>query len=241
MADVLEKIMAAHGGLAYWESLAQIDIEMSVSGLLFTTKRVPTLQHVRLSLNPHRSEVTMHNYPVPGQSARFDGAQGVTLLDALGQVLEQRAQPRALFSNWRRYLYWDALDFAYFCSYAMWNYLAMPYLLRSPGVRLSSQDLPDAGVKLTARFPVGFPTHCEKQVFYFDAQGYLFRHDYTAEVVGSWATAVHLSGTYRQFGGLNLPTRKRVHPKFMVDVPLKAFTLVAIDLHNVTPYPKTKA
>lgn len=235
MTDVLEKIVAAHGGWAYWTSLIRIDIDMSVSGLLFTTKRVATLQHARLSLNPHRPEVTMHDYPVPGQRVHFDGELGVTLLDAQGQVLEQRAQPRALFSNRRRYFYWDVLDFAYFCSYAMWNYLTMPYLLSSPGVQLSSQDLPDAGMKISARFPAGFPTHNEKQSFYFDAQDHLFRHDYTAEVVGSWATAAHLSDTYRQFDGLFLPTRKRVHPKFVLDVPIKAFTLVAIDLHDVIP------
>ena len=37
---------------------------------------------------------------------------------------------RAQFSHWRRSLYWDALDFAYFSGYAMWNYLSLPFLLR---------------------------------------------------------------------------------------------------------------
>ena len=233
MSDVLEKIVAAHGGWAYWAALDRIEIEMSVRGLLFTTKRIPPLRQVRLSLNPHKPEVTMHDYPVAGQRVCFDGERGVQLLDAQGQLLQQRAQPRALFSHWRRYLYRDALDFAYFCSYAMWNYLTMPYLLGGPGMQLASQDLPGAGTKINARFPAGFPTHCKKQVFYFDAAGHLLRHDYTAEVVGSWATAAHLSDNYRQFGGLSLPTRKRVHPKLLFNLPIKALTLVAIDLHNV--------
>jgi hypothetical protein len=72
---------------------------------------------------------------------------------------------------------------------------------------------------------------------YFDRTGLLHRHDYTAEVVGSWAGAIHLCDDYRQFGGLRMPTTRRVYPKGPFNRPLPFPTLVAIDVHDAQPRP----
>jgi hypothetical protein len=65
----------------------------------------------------------------------------------------------------------------------------------------------------------------------------LRRHDYTAEVVGDWASAIHLCEDYRQFGGLWMPTKRRVYPKGLFNRPLPLPTLVAIDIHDALPRP----
>ena len=75
------------------------------------------------------------------------------------------------------------------------------------------------------------------QEMYFDRTGLLHRHDYTAEVVGSWAGAIHLCDDYRQFGGLRMPTTRRVYPKGPFNRPLPFPTLVAIDVHDAQPRP----
>lgn len=237
MNSDLAQILEAHGGLEHWRSLRRIDVEMSVSGFLFTSKRVPTMDHARLSFCTDKPEVSLLDYPRTGQVTTVFGEEIVEVRDAAGHLLKLRKHPRQFMRRLRRQLYWDELDFAYFCGYAMWNYLTMPFLLLRPGVEVSVQGTGPLGERqLDVTFPAGFPTHCRRQTFQFNAEGRLLRHDYTAEVVGSWATAAHLCSGYREFGGLMLPTRRRVHPMFFGKGPVRAVTLVAIDLHNVVPH-----
>jgi len=155
--------------------------------------------------------------------------------DSSGAVLQTRANPRAAFSHRRRLLYWDALDFAYFSGYAMWNYTILPFLLIEPGFILEPLAAPAGMTRLKVTFPPDLPTHSPTQELLFDRSGRLTRHDYTAEVVGSWAKAAHLCRDYRQFGGLWLPTRRRVYPAGPFTRPMPAPTLVAIDIHDALP------
>lgn len=231
----LDDIIAAHGGKAAWGALHGIDAVVSVRGFLFLSKGVPKMERVRVSVDTREPRTVLHDYPKPGLSSHFLGESRVEIRDAAGTVVQARDQPRREFGGLRRFFRWDALDFAYFCGYAMWNYLSMPFLLQTEGVETACTPTADGGTRVDAVFPAGFPTHCRRQSFRFAANGELLRHDYTAEVVGQWATAAHLSGEYREFDGLRLPTRRRVYPKFFGDTPLPAPTLVAIDIHDVRP------
>ena len=237
VSDELNRIFAAHGGLEYWRSLKSLEVEMSVRGLLFKAKRVPPRKHVRLTISTGRPEVATHDYPAPGQAAGFYGEDRVEIRDASGEVLQARKKPREMFRRPRRLFYWDALDFAYFSSYAIWNYLTMPFLFLCPGVEVRESIGMGSGKlkKVTVRFPQGFPTHSEEQDFYFDRNWHLYRHDYIAEVVGGWAKAAHLCESYKQFSGLSLSTKRRIHPRLLFNKPLRLLTLVAIDIHNVIP------
>lgn len=59
------------------------------------------------------------------------------------------------------------------------------------------------------------------------------RLDYTAEVVGKRARAVHLCYNYRSFGGLKAPTTRRVYPLMTGVTPLPAPTLIALEIHDI--------
>ena len=48
-------------------------------------------------------------------------------------------------------------------------------------------------------------THCARQIFYYDRELRLRRHDYTAEVVGGWARAAHMCADHVEVGGLRVP------------------------------------
>ena len=237
MTSTLNRIFDAHGGLDYWRSLSSIDLEMSARGFLFRAKHVAPQRHVRLTISTRTPEVTLHDYPAAGLRAVLSGNQRVEILGDDGTVLQTRTTPRAEFTRPRRLLYWDELDFAYFCGYAMWNYTNLPFLLAEPGFTLESAPAAAGMTRLRVTFPPGLPTHSPTQEFLFDDSGRLSRHDYTAEVVGSWARAAHLCQDYRRFGGLWLPTRRRVYPAGPFNRPLPAPTLVAIDIHDAQPRP----
>jgi hypothetical protein len=236
MPDLLTKIIDAHGGLAYWRSLDSIEIEISACGFLFTAKGVKPLDHVRMTVCTTRPEVIMHDYPAAGQNTRFFGDERVEIVDANGQVLQSRSRPREAFRQLRRFFRWDALDFAYFSSYAMWGYITAPFLFLHEGVEVVPGTGDEGCARLAVKFPQTLPVHSACQDFYFDQECHLHRLDYTAEVVGSWAKAAHFCEAYQQFGGLSLPTRRRVYPKLLFNKPMKWLTLVAITIHNVTPH-----
>ena len=234
MTEALSRIFDAHGGLDHWRSLSSLDVEMSAWGFLFTVKRITPQRHARLTISTREPHVVLHDYPADGQSAVLHGAARVEITDAGGAVVEARDNPRQAFRN-GRLLHWDAIDFAYFSGYAMWNYMNLPFLLAYPGVTVTEADPRTPGTRLQVRYPDTIPTHSPTQELYFDDSGRLLRHDYTAEVVGSWAKAAHLCSDYRQFGGLWVPTNRRVYPRGPGNRPLPLPTLVAVDIHDVQP------
>ncbi|MCB0926000.1 MAG: hypothetical protein KDB50_15895 [Mycobacterium sp.] len=230
--EALRTILDAHGGPDHWRSLRRIDLEMSADGFLFTAKGVPPQRHVHLTISTQSPEAVLHDYPSPGLRAVLAGADRVEIRDAAGDVVEVRDHPRACFSA-MPWTPWDAMNFAYFCGYAMWNYLNLPFLLLEPSVDVDVVNGTAGAIVLDVRFPPGIPTHSPVQRLYFEPNGRLYRHDYTAEVVGGWARAVHLCTNYRRFGGLWLPATRRVYPRGPFGRALPGPTLVAVDIHDV--------
>jgi hypothetical protein len=214
MTAVLDGMFDAHGGLDYWRSLSTIDVEISAWGFLFTTKHVAPQNHARLTIDTREPRVILHDYPAAGNSTVLRSGQRVEIRDSAGSVLDARDNPREAFSH-GRLVRWDAIDFAY--------------------VSVARSDRQATGTLLRVGYPDGIPTHCATQELYFDRSGRLVRHDYTAEVVGSWARAAHLCSDYRRFGRLWLPTTRRVYPRGPLGRPLPLPTLVAIDIHHVAP------
>ena len=238
---LLDNILAAHGGLAYWNSLEAVEAELSASGFLFRAKRRPVLDHVRVRAWTREPRFALYDFPRAGQVAELIGTKEVRISDQEGRVLTRRQDPRSAFRTFRHLFSWDDLDFIYFAGYATWNYLTAPFLLSYPGVAVTEAGSASGSLasftRLQVSFPDDIPTHCREQVFYFDALQQLRRLDYTAEVVGGWAHAAHLCGEYRSFGGIQAPTKRRVRPLLFGNDPLPGPTLVAIDIHDLQPVP----
>jgi hypothetical protein len=186
-------------------------------GLLIRT-RVPgnRLADSHLTVHVQEPRTVLDPFPRDGQRGVFErGAARIEGYD--GAVLGSRPDARAAFfgrSGLRRNLRWDALDSVYFAGYAMWNYLTAPYLLTREGVEVSDGDTwkerAETWRRLDASFPPDIDTHSPQQTFYFDALGYLQRHDYVPEVIGRWARSAHYCADHVQAGGLVFPTRRWV-------------------------------
>jgi hypothetical protein len=128
----------------------------------------------------------------------------------------------------------------YFSSYAIWGYLTAPFHLLGEGFELREiepwTEHGDRWRRLAVRYPEGFPTHSREQVFHFDDRGLLRRLDYTAEAFGQWARAAHYCYDHRSFDGLLVPTRRRVHPRRQDGRPLRAVTIIAIEVDSVVAH-----
>jgi len=233
----IEKICEAHGGISRWRKLEAVEAVISVRGFLFKAKRRPTLSRVRVRASIGEPEFTFYDYPSTGRNSVFMGNEEVRITDAGHQVLVSRQQPRAAIRRLRRQLYWDALDFTYFGGYATWNYLVTPFLFTGDGFKIDMLEPQSNGldypVVLQVDFSPEFPSHCRRQIFYFDHDFLLRRLDYTAEVVSRWARAAHTCEKYRGFDGFKFPTKRRVRPLLIGQKPLARPVIVAIDIHEL--------
>jgi len=240
-AEILRAVVAAHGGADYWNGLEALEAEISASGFLFTAKRRPPLKHVRMRADTREPRFTLFDYPHAGQTGELTGAREVCIRNGCGELIARRENPRLAFRGLRHRLRWDDLDFLYFCGYATWSYLTLPFSLMGEGFVIRKLEAPsgqkgDFPARLAVAYPQDIPAHSREQILYFDERRLMCRLDYTAEVVGSWAHAAHFCDTYRTFGNLRVPTLRRVVP-ILFGRPMPGPTLVAIEVHWVEPLP----
>lgn len=236
LPKAIASAIAAHGGAARWNGIAVVEATISARGFLFTAKRRPPLERVRVRAWTREVRLAFLDFPRAGETSELLGDAEVRVVRDDGTVPAQRTKPRAEFSNWRKQFAWDLLDFVYFGGYATWNYLTTPFVFLRAGFAfeelapLATAEGPWSRVRV--HFPADIPTHSRVQVFHFDSLHRLRRLDYTAEVVGRWARAAHRCDAYRDFDGLQVPTLRTVLPLPFGSTPLPGPTLVALTVHD---------
>lgn len=233
--ELLELALEGHGGLDRWRSAREVVARVSAGGFALRSKFRSGFRAVEQRASTTEPRLVITPYPGPGRRGVLEGERVRIETDG-GGVVAERTDPRPFFRG-RRNLWWDDLDVLYFAGYAMWNYLGAPFLLTRPGFELREvepwEEEGDRWRRLHVTFPPDVPTHSREQVFYFDDRGLLRRLDYTAEVFGSWARAAHYCFDHRDFGGLVVPTRRRVTPRRRNGDPLAHPVLVWIWVGDV--------
>ena len=224
--SLLERAIEAHGGAERWAATEALDIALYARGPAFTLKGRRGRQ-VRATLQTDRPLVTFRDFPASGRTGVFDA--GRVRIDG-----DERSAADARTAAGR--LRWDDLGELYFDGYALWQYMTAPFGFTAPGFEVAELD----DRRLLVRYPAGVPAHSREQVYHFDERARLVRLDYTAEVISRFARAVHLCTEHRDFDGLLFPARRRVHPRLPGDRPLRAVTLVAIDVASVSARPRAR-
>jgi hypothetical protein len=240
MADLVAEVIDAHGGRRRWRKADRVSAQIRSGGLLMPSKgRGRNFRSYGLTVSANEQNAIFEPYPSPRQSGVYSG-DGVRVLAADGSTVRERSNPREAFSGLsglRRHLRWDTLDALYFAGYAMWNYLNIPFLLESRGFEVSEGEPLDvegeSWRRLDVTFPDGIHTHSREQTLYFDERGLLRRHDYSPDVVASFANAAHFCDEHREVDGIVFPTRRRVVPKGIGGRPLPGPTIVRIELDSI--------
>lgn len=236
--SLLSGVLAAHGGIERWRTLDALRVKLRFGGAAFQLRFIepePVARWLELDLRSPRS--VFADYPEPGQRGVFT-PERVWIEGADGNPLRALDQPRdVLLASRRRQLWWDDLDLLYFAGYAAWNYFQGPFLLVRDGVEAREvepwQENGETWRRLTVRFHASLPTHSREQVFYFGDDFHQRRHDYAPDVFAAWADAAHYTSDYREFGGLWLPTRRKVVPRGEDNRPASGPTLVWIEVLEV--------
>jgi hypothetical protein len=85
---------------------------------------------------------------------------------------------------------------------------------------------------LEARFPPSIPTHNEVQRFHFGPDGLLRQHDYTPDVVATFAPVAHVVLEHARWQGVPYTSKRRVTPRKGDGTPRSAPLLVGIEIHE---------
>jgi len=200
-AAFLARAIERHGGLARWQSVRITLAPSALTGLLPRLKGVGhTFRLPRtVAIEPRRARAVFHDYPEAGASGVFDAGQV-----ALGGAA--LAEHRASFRGARKWRRWSPLDALYFFGYALTHYHAVPFTLGDAELRRWD----DRRRVLTVAFPAHVHTHSTVQSFHFDEGGLIVRHDYVADIVGSWARGAHLWRDFVTVEGFAIATHRRV-------------------------------
>jgi hypothetical protein len=198
---LLEDALTAHGGLERWREISTIEVSLRCGGIATPLKGQPTiLRHFKATVDPRRPHVQLH---------------GVGNFDA--------SQPRP--AGMARRPRWTTDDVVHFAGYALWGYLAVPFVFAEEGFVV--REMPRR--RLRVDFPERIPAHSRRQTFHFDEDAVLQRLDYTAEVfLGKLGRAQHRCYDHEWIDGLLIPTRRRVTPR-----GLPTPTLVSIDIDEL--------
>ncbi len=87
--------------------------------------------------------------------------------------------------------------------------------------------------RLLVTYPDSIVAHTRQPTCYFDDAGPRRRLDYSADILGG-GPAVHYPSQYREFGGIMVPTRRRVYVRNPDGSPVRDTISVDIGFTDVT-------
>src|SRR5258708_3917897 len=235
MKDLLALALESHGGQARLDEIRTVTAELTIGGALWDLKgKTGALQDARYEGDVHVQRATLARFTAPDRRVRFTRDRLVLETDA-GAVIETRDNPRSAFIGHSRESSWDDLHVAYFSGYAMWTYLTQPFLYAYQGFEAREiEPWEEAGEiwrRLEVIFPAYIASHTRRQVSYFGSDGLIRRHDYEVDVLGGSTAAQYIS-SYREFGGIVTPTRRRVYALGPNNRPIPEPILVSIDVKS---------
>jgi hypothetical protein len=212
MNDLLEKVLAAHGGLDNWRRVNTIDFRLTLRGRALEVKKQPNgLRNALVKIDARRPRTLITPFPVSGLRGVFDDGH-VKIETSAGAQISGLDEPRKSFAGFQPQTPWSEEQLLYFFGYALHNYMTMPFLLAKDGVRCEEVAPHDEHGErwqvLKVIFPPGMHVHCPEQKFYFNDAGHLVRNDYAPEV--SQGSAAHYTFDHATFDGFVFPTHRRV-------------------------------
>src|SRR5439155_24440709 len=133
---------------------------------------------------------------------------------ASGELIAERRDPAASFAGLAGPSRWDELQAACFASEAGWSCFTAPFLFAREDFAAEEtwpwREDGEVWRALLVTYPGPVAAQHRQQTCYFDRAGLLRRLDCEA---GGPGGAVHYPSCYREFGGIMVPTRRRVYPR----------------------------
>jgi hypothetical protein len=235
MNDLLSAAVNAHGGLSRWNQLKTVTATLSITGAIWEVKGKPdALKDVSIEAQLQKESLTTH-FNGQGKRTVFEPNR-ITVQMESGRIVSSRDDPRSAFRSHTQQTPWDDMHLAYFSSYALWNYLTIPFLYTYPGFVTEElgpwEESGEQWRPLKVIVPDSIASHSREQVAYFGPDGLLRRHEYTVDIMGG-AAGLNYAADYRNVDGIMVPTKRRVYAPDGNKQKIPNPVLVAIDIRDI--------
>ena len=235
MAELLDAVITAHGGLDRWNAVRSVDVTFNFSGGLLDLKGFPGHHRPTASVDVKQPRVVLQRLDGDPDDRWIFTRDRVWIERRDGWSVEERSDPRAAFAGHVRETPWDRLHLTYFLGYALWNYLTAPFLFAWQGFNYQELDPHVEGQEtwhvLEVTYPDNIPAHTKTQKLYFDDAFMLKRWDYETDVLGG--VAAHYCYDPVTVEGIVFPTLRRVVRRTPDGPLLSGRTSFVLDYTNV--------
>jgi hypothetical protein len=217
MNDLLDDVLAAHGGMKRWRQVRTVTTGLRSWGKTWSLKGQPSL-FAGVSVEAETTTQALQVHPFTREDARgFYTPERVRIESADGTILEDRHHPLDAFAGHTLQTPWDHLHGLCFAGYALWTYFDLPFVAARPDVDVHEIDRWHEGPgqdwrRLRLTFPPDIATHNPTQDLYIDNDGLIARHDYAPEVLGP-NFAAHYLYDYAEYDGIMFPGLRKVVPR----------------------------
>lgn len=235
--ELVNRVIEAHGGLENAGKFNTFKLHAKIGGAIWAIKgHQNALSDVEFVGFLKEQKGSWKHLFQQGYSSTFE-PEKVALYDTQGLLLEELVAPRESFQQHSVETPWSRSQLIYFSSYATWNYATAPFNFLVPGVEINRlEDWNEQGEtlqRLEVFYPEGFATHSKRQVFYFDLNGLLVRHDYWPEVLGG-SSATQIIEEHKNFDGIITGTKRNIYVLNDEDNTYQTdLVLVSIDILDV--------
>jgi hypothetical protein len=238
MSDLLEGVLAAHGGLDRWRATSKLTASVEVDGPFWDWRGWPRIRRPQtLTIDTRREHITLTPFTDGQLTATFSASPAtVEIRDAAGTVVEASDDPLAVYPPYTDAVKWGRVELAYFMGTANWNYFVEPWLFTYPGVTATEIDpWPEGGEtwrRLAVTFPADLPNHNADQVFYYGDDLLLRRMDYSPDVTGNSRIAHYVSDPVTA-DGLVFYRKRAVHLRDAAGLANRDFAVITIRTTDV--------
>ena len=235
--ELLQKALAAHGGLDRWNAFDKVQATIVTGGQLFGMKGTPQDPTPRrMTVATGREWASLTPYGADDQRTDFTSNRiAIEKLD--GTVVKERLHPSEHAEGKAIDAPWDTLDRAYFNGYALGTYLTTPFHFVMPGFTVQEIDPWREGSELWRGLRVTYPSniasHSRRQDFYFGPDFLLRRHDYHVEASGGFAAAQYVFDPVT-VQGITFPVKRRAYMRDEHLKPIHDRLMVSIDLSDIS-------
>jgi hypothetical protein len=210
---LLDDVLQASGGLDLWRQMRRFTVHLSIGGVLCARKcRAAPLTDLVAEGGTQQQAVEITGFSAGDRRALYR-PDWVAIEGRDGQLLQERYASPVTFRDRMKSTRWDELQLAYYYGYLIWNYVAVPLILRDSDVTTEQFEFNDVLGEswrcLKVEFPPRLVTHSAEQTFYFDREALLRRVDYPA-IDDDQTQIAQVFWEHQRFSGILVPTLCRI-------------------------------
>lgn len=213
MNGPLELMTNRYGGMKRWEEVKLVSADFKTAGAIWQIKgQVGTLRDMRFAMELHQEKIIFYPFLHADQIGSFE-AHRVAIENLDGKIVNESFNPRQLFKGHSTDTKWDHLEVIYFLGCLFWTSFSAPFSLNDPDSKIeelaSWNEVDETWRCLEVTYSKNIATHSQKQIFYFNSEGLIKRHDYDLEISSSISVSQYYYD-HTEFDGIIIPKKTEI-------------------------------